>query len=271
MADEVEGLTEAENGAEAAEQQEEWQPSEVDQVAMELGWRPQSEWKGEAGEWVDSKAYLTKTRDMNKSMSKELRDMRKQIDGIGKATSRMTQAAVDAERAKWQEKWDEAFESGDKTGLKAAEKQLAQLDQPQNEGPSDAARDFASRHSSWFEKDDEATGYAFTRASYWQGRGVTDPAEQLAKVEQDVKKRFPELFEDAKETRKAPPALGTPQRSITPQLREKGYATLPPQARKAADQWANAQRENNGWTDKQVESARSDWAKHYYEQEAANG
>lgn len=265
MADDVDDLTEGQD-SNTAVQHDEWQPSDVDKVAMKLGWRPQAEWQGEEGDWVDSEAFLTKTKDMNKSMSKDLRDLRKQMDRIGQATASMTQQAVEAERAKWQEKWDEAFDTGNRDDLKRAEKELAKLDQPKAQQPTREVEDFASRNSGWFQKDEEATDYAFVRASYWQNKGVTDPGEQLEKVEADVKKRFPEHFE-AKSTRKDPPALATPQRNVNVATKEKSVANLPPQAKKAMREWVSTMKENgNAWATEDM------WAKNYYQsEEAANG
>jgi len=267
MADDVETI-EAETEVENVEVEAASEPSEIDALATELGWRPKAEWQGDESQWVDSKAFLRKSREIGKSTAKELKDLRKQMEGIGKATATMTQRAVEAERARWQQQLDEAWDAGDRQAATIAEKALKQLDKPVD--VPNETQDFMQRNSAWFQKDTEATDYAMVRAQHYADRGIVDPGEQLAKVEADVKRRFPEHFEEAPQ-KKAPPSLATPQRQVAHQPKEKGYATLPPQARKAVDEWARGQQENNGWDDKRVASAKADWAKHYYEQEASNG
>ena len=239
--------------------------SEVDELAVELGWQPKSKWSGPEDGWTDSKTFLKKSRDLNRSLSRELKDIKKTVEGIGKATAGMTQKAVEAERERLLALREEAFDTGDRDTHAKVDKALAQLDAPQAV-PSAAVEDFAERNADWFQKDQEATDYAFVRATFYQNKGITDPAAQLAKVEEDVKKRFPEHFPDAPQARKAPPALGSPQRQVTAQPRDKGIATLPPQARKAAKDWVSTMKENgNAWATEAM------WAENYYGQEAANG
>jgi hypothetical protein len=249
-------------------EQEAEQLSEVDLLAKELGWRPKSEWDGDETTWTDSKSFLKKSREINRTLSRELKDIKKTVEGIGKASARMTQQAVEKERERVLALRDEAFETGDRDSFAKAERELAKLETPV---AAPAAENFAERNSSWFQKDDDATGYAFARADYYAKRGVTDPEAQLAKVEEDVRKRFPELFEAEAEPKKPEPrkapALGAPQRQVSTQPREKGVATLPPDARKAMKDWVSSMKENgNEWATEKV------WADNFYaSQEAANG
>ena len=251
------------------EQQEEeaTELSEVEQLASDMGWRPKTEWKGDEADFVEAKDFLKNTRDINRNLSRELKDVRKQLDGIGKATTAMTKRAIENERERLEKIYDQAFEEGDKDTAKKAEAELRKLDK---EIPSQPATDpegeaFAQKHASWFNKDAEATQYAVNRAQHYADQGLS-PARQIAAVEKDMRKHFPDLIEDAKEQPKPQPSLARPQRQVATQPREKGYATLPPAAKKACDEWVrNMKEDGHDWATKDA------WASNFYEQEAANG
>lgn len=271
---ELEQVEEAEalEGAEAGNDgqgEEQPQLSEVDKLAVELGWKPKHEWDGPEDGWTDSAAYLRKSREMSRSLSRELKDMRREVANIGKANAAMTQRALQEQRERLLQEREEAIEMGDKEAFNKAEKKLQSLDDKQPEGPSEAAQEFAERNASWFNSDDEATSYAYVRADYYQRKGITDPEKQLAKVEEDVRKRFPEHFEAPKPPKNV--ALGAASRSSSPAPREKGYGTLPNDARKACEEHVRVMKENEGWDDARVAKEKANWAKFYYAQEAVNG
>lgn len=272
MADEDLSTEEVETGAEnAPENNEPEQLSEVDELAKELGWRPKSEWNGTDEEWTDSRTYLRKSREINRSLSRELKDVKKQIEGIGRATSKMTTQALARQRQELLAARDEAFEAGDKDAFKQIDEALTKLPTAEAadaaDGMTSEGKEWAEKHSSWFGKDKEATDYAAKRADEYAREGLS-PARQLAAVEKDMRKHFPDLFPEEKEPKavNTPPSLARPQRTATPSPKEKGYATLPPAARKACDEWVRNQTENgNKWASKDT------WAASFYEQEAANG
>jgi chemotaxis regulatin CheY-phosphate phosphatase CheZ len=240
-------------------------PSEIEELAREMGWRPQDEFAGDADKWVDAKSFVRNTRDINRNLSRDLRDLKKQMDGIGRATSQMTERAVAAERERLEALHDQAVEDGDKAAAKRAVDAINKLPTAQAEVPSETQA-FVEKHSAWFNKDQEATAYAVQRAGKYADEGLS-PARQLAAVEKDMRKHFPDLFKDDEApARKDPPKLATPTGRSNTTPREKGYATLPSEARKACDEWVAAQKEQgHAWATKEA------WATSYYGQEAANG
>lgn len=245
------------------------QLTEIEEVAADMGWTPKDQWKGDPDAWKPAKDYVRATRDVNKSLKSDLKQLQRQVEGISRATASMTERAIAEARSEWESKLEQAVEDGDKQGVKAAQAELTKLERatPQPDMPPEA-QDFAERHSSWFGKDREATEYAAKRADYYAAQGLS-PARQLKAVEKDMRDLFPELFDgEPAEQRKAPkpPAsVGEPQRTVRTQTREKGYATLPPEARKACDAWVASNQHRGSFVSKEA------WAKSYYEQEAANG
>lgn len=259
---------EQETEAAPEEEQQEAEPvrSDVDDLASEMGWRPKSEWDGPEDGWVDSRTFLKNTRDINRTLGRELKDLKRQMEGIGRATSQMTQRAVEAERQRLEKLHEQAVEDGDTKAAKEAAKAMQDLPVPQQDLPPEAQA-FIERNSAWYGRDQEATTYAQKRSDHYAKEGLS-PARQLAAVERDMRQHFPDLFPEDKpeEKAKAQPTLARPQRQATPQPREKGYATLPPAARKACDDFIAAQKEQgHTWASK------DDWAANYYQQEATNG
>lgn len=258
-----------EAGVEAEPQAETPERSEVEELAIEMGWNP--DYAGE--DKKSAREFVKATRDIARTQSRDLKDMRRQLDGINRATAAMTERAIAQERAKWEAEHDRAVEDGDKEAARAATKHLADLDRQAqtqaHEAPPEALA-FVERHSSWYGKDEKATRWAFTRCSELGKQGFS-AAEQLEIVEREGKAVFPEHFSGKPATQqKAPPVLGTPARAATPVKREKTYATLPPAARKACDDWTA--RNQNRFDGKSVDQVRAMWTTGYYEdQEAANG
>lgn len=244
--------------------------TEVDELAVELGWRPKSEWTGPEDKWTDSRTFLRTTREMNRTMSRELKDFRKQLDGIGRATSKMTSQALDQQRRELLTARDEAFEQGDRTTYDKVNQAIERLADAPDDGAemTSEGREWAEKHAAWFGKDKEATDYAAKRATKYAKDGLS-PARQLAAVEKDMKAHFPDLFAEEKPAAvNTQPTLARPQRVATPAPREKGYPTLPTQARKACDDWASSQKENNNWDERRTAAMKAQWATNYYAQEA---
>lgn len=252
----------------APENEEKPELTEIEQLAAEMGWNPDFEGEGK----VDARTYMRETRDINRSLKKSLRSMERQMEGIGRATAAMTQRELDRQRAELEAAHDRAVEKGDTQAARDAAKAMRELPQDAvEEGPSAEGQDFIEKHSAWFGKNQEATQFSVERVNHYAEQKLS-PARQIAAMEKDMRAHFPELFEEAEPAPKPhQPQLGKPQRSVSTAPREKGYATLPPAARKACDDWARMQKDNNGWDDKRVTAAKSNWATHYYEQEAANG
>jgi hypothetical protein len=241
------------------------QLTEIEELASDMGWTPQDAWKGDPDAWKPAKDYVRATRDVNRSLKDSLKRVERQIEGITRTTAAMTDRAVEEARTKWEAELERAVDDGDKAAAKEASAQLRRIEANVSapEG-SPEGEDFAAKHSSWFGKDKEATAYAVNRAEHYASQGLS-PARQLAAVEREMKNTFPELFEEEKPQRRQP-AVGEPQRTTRTTPREKGYATLPPEARKACDAWVEGNKHRGAFVTKEA------WSKQFYEtQEAANG
>lgn len=240
--------------------------SEVEQLASEMGWTPKDQWTKDESDWKPAKDFLIATKDINRSLSRDVKDLKKQVDRISSTSAAMTERAIAEARSKWEAQLDQAVDDGDKEAVKKANAELAKLDKAVTPDLAPEGQDFAEKHASWFGKDTEATNYAVNRAGYYADQGLS-PARQLKAVEKDMREMFPDLLEPEKQPQKPQPSVAAPTtRAARPAPREKGYATLPPEARKACDAWVKANAHRGAYATKDT------WASSYYEdQEAANG
>lgn len=250
-------------GDEGGDQGEQQEPEEIQALAAEMGWKPKAEWKGDPTTWSPARDYLKTAVNANKSLKSDVKRLSQSVERISATTAKMTDRAIADARAKWEDEHARAVDDGDREGARKAARELEKLEQQPAADLPEEAQAFAEKHSSWFNKDREATTYAINRADHYAKQGLS-PARQLAKVEKDMRETFPELFpeEVAKPQQKAPPSLGAPARTARPAAREKGYATLPPEARKACD--AYVERNGNRFANQTPDQVRAQWAKEFY-------
>lgn len=65
---------------EAPEAEEAVELSEIEQLASELGWKPESHWKGDKTNWTDAATFIRQTKAKAEATRKELIDTKKTID-----------------------------------------------------------------------------------------------------------------------------------------------------------------------------------------------
>lgn len=266
MADETDVAEVTDEGVSASDTGDAPELTEIEQIAADMGWSPKDQWKGDAEAWKPAGTFLKAGREINKSLRDNMKRMERQLEGISRTTAAMTDRAVQSERAKWEAEHDRAVDDGDKAAAKVASKELARLDAtPTKPDTTPEGEDFAASNP-WFGKDTEATAYAVNRAQHYADQGLS-PTRQLAAVKKDMTELFPDLFSaDAKPEPRKQPSVGEPQRTARTGAREKGYATLPPEARKACDAWVGDNKHRGAWVTKES------WSTQYYDsQEAANG
>lgn len=196
----------------------------MQEVAGELGWAPKEKWKGDPDDWRDADDFLRRTPQMVKSLKKQMESANRiAADRIDKIRA---QAMQDAEA-----RLAAAVEEGDAEAAAAA---VADRDRA-NAKPDKEVVDFAARND-WFNTNHAATQLAIAKAGEIANTGGTVSA-QLEAAEKEVRKRFPELFEDEPEERpsKPPPAVHSgAQRSTSQAAREKGWNDLPRAIQSAA-------------------------------------
>jgi len=224
----------------------------MEDVASEMGWAPQDEWRGDPDKWKPAHEFVRKTGDINTRLNTRMKRLEDTLSRINRTNEVMTERALSEQRQKLLDQRNEAFETGDKEAFDKADKGLEQLPSaPVQEIPPET-RAFVEKHASWWGKDTEATAWAQGRADQLSRQGLS-PSRQLAAIDREIKEHFPEY--SPKSTPKPKPAPLTQPGKRGAIKREKGFSDMPPEAQKEAEYW-----EGKG-------VKKEDFVKTYFEQE----
>jgi hypothetical protein len=214
--------------------------------ARQMGWRPPEDFPGDKSKFVDAETFVKRADEVmpflkkqNTALKRELddvkRQMRKSAEFISKAEERAYQRAlIDLER-----RHDEAVETGDVAGSKALRREMAELADSLPEAPkvdevdpAEAQKKLAQwvEDHDWYVTDDKKRAYADIQAgamgpaTEWDG----GPDAWLDELAKRVERKFTNP--------KPSPVATTPSRGTAAKT-GKGYADLPPEAKRIADKW----------------------------------
>lgn len=193
----------------------------VDSIATDMGWTPKDKWKGEPEKWRDSATFLRATPTV-------LKNTREQLERTNRAAQRAIERAREQAIADAEAKVAAAAEIGDAAAAKEAAAELRNA----SRAPDPAVQEFANRNP-WYPSDEAATALAIATAEKVMQNGGS-AAEQMAAAEREVRKRFPEHFDDELpevKSSKGAPAVQGGQRSASPAPRERGWSDLPASVR----------------------------------------
>lgn len=159
-----------------------------DELATEMGWKPQDQYKGDPANWKPAKDFILAGHDIQKSTAKELKGLRSTIDNMARTTASIVEQQVAEKRKELEEQYSNAVDDGDAEGARKISKALDQLEtKVAAPGLSPAASDFAEKHKAWLGVDPLATDRAVAVAAAYAKAGKTE-AEQLEAAERTIKK-----------------------------------------------------------------------------------
>lgn len=231
-------------------------PPTFEDLASDMGWRPQEQWRGDPEKWKPAHEFIRSTVDVNTKLSSRLKGVEDTLHRVASTSAQLTERAVAEARQKVLTERQEAIEMGDVAGVNAADAKLRSLPEPEPLTPPET-QDFQARND-WFGKDQEATAWAVNRAGELAKQGL-GPARQLAIVEREAKGLFPELFPEAAPARTpAKPAPLTPPGNRGGKPTAKGFAALPADAQTAALEY-----------EKRGICKRDEYAKLYFDEQEA--
>ncbi len=211
--------------------------------ARDMGWKPKDEWHGDPDGWRDAKEFVKRgdeifgfirndrdrLREKNATVEADrdarLARMEKQYVGLlerQKAQHDADIKVIDADKRK-------AVEEGDTTTYDALTSKREALgdalevpEAPPAAGNADV-KAWAEKNT-WFYTEPAARAMATAVAQTAADKGA-DVHAQTAAAEKEVRRRFPELFEQPKAT------VETGGSPLKPKSKTKGVGQLPPEAR----------------------------------------
>lgn len=190
------------------------QPSEIEVRAMEMGWRPKEEFEGHDDDFIDAKEFVRRKPlfDKIEATSKELKQVRKALEqfkthySLVKETeyNRALSALKAARKDALENNEGDRFETID-AEIKLVESQFEQVkkdkdtpivqDEPSTPPEFTAWKD----RNPWYDKKRYMKAYADDVGVEYHKQGLS-PTEVLKKVEQDVRKKFPDEFVNPRKT-----------------------------------------------------------------------
>lgn len=220
-------------------------------LASELGWVPKENFKGDPDKWRPADEFIRAGRDIQKTLSSELRSVKQEVERFGRVASEITADRVRQRDEYWQQQHAKAVDEGDHDAANLAVQERQKLAQTAIPSPPVEVNEWIGRNA-WYNADPAAQLRAQEVAERLsrQGRSIS---EQLEAAERIVRKEFPEHFPvKAKE----PPSTQTgSSRKAAPSNRAKGFADMPAESQKMAQDMV---RRNPGLTIEAV--AKSYWA-----------
>ena len=188
--------------------------SPVQQEAVDAGWVPKEQFNGDIEKWVDAAEFLRRGELFKKieSQSRELKDVKRALTEMKKLHSEVRE--VEYKRAlealKAQKK--AALEEGDADAVLNAEERIELVKEQQRvmqqevaEAPQTSGEEHPEfvewkNKNSWYTSNKAMKAFADTVGADFAAEGLT-PQQVLKRVEQEVRKEFPQRFENPRQNR----------------------------------------------------------------------
>ena len=180
--------------------------SDAELKAMDHGWRPKEEFKGDVSKWVDAEEFNRRGELFDKIdvLSKDLKESKKALKMLQDHHQKVRETEYQRALANLKTAKKEAFESGDADKIididdriaevKAAQVVERQAIQQQVNAPDPRFVQWVERNS-WYAQDTELRSFAdSTGTAHAAAYPSKSPDEVLEYVTQRVRKAFPEKF-----------------------------------------------------------------------------
>lgn len=187
--------------------------SEVEQLAMENGWKPKEQYSGDPAKWRSAELFmeLKPFYERIESQSKLIKQNQKQFQDIAKDMATVRQQAYDKAINDLKSAKRNAMRDGDLERVSNIDDQLDNVrEQKQKQLQIDAQKiqeatqpeqtgvlhpsfvDWQNRNT-WYTRDEDLKDWADARGQRLAAQG-TNPDAVLAQLEREVKQKFPEKF-----------------------------------------------------------------------------
>lgn len=124
------------------------QLTETEQLAAEMGWRPQDQYEGDPARWKPAKDYILAERDISRTMKQDVKRLRDQVDRMASASTKQTERALREQAAQLERRFAEAVENKDTAGAAEAARGMRELEATARADQGDAESRFASENPS---------------------------------------------------------------------------------------------------------------------------
>jgi hypothetical protein len=247
---------------------------EIIAKAEKMGWTPKDQFKGDPDKWRPADEFVERGENMLPLLRSQVKRQERQIAELSATVKDFTEhlsktekRAYDKALADLKEARAAAIKAGDGETFDKVDDAIADLrdkmkpkEAPQQDGaiPEKDFNEWLSRNR-WAEEEEmQDIGVGIRKTLHKQHPDAT-PLELLDLVTKEVKRRFPEKFENPRRNTAAAVEGAAPPRKSG----GKTYADLPADARAACDRMAR-----NGYADKPKEMAefKAAYVKSFFEE-----
>lgn len=189
--------------------------SEVELEAIAKGWKPEAEFDGPKGAWIDAKEFLQREPlfDRIKSQSKELKGLKKTIEAMTSQFQTQVNAQVQLRLSELKAAKKEAIEAGDVAQVDKIDTEIestklsVKQDVPQI---PDEVSEWIDKNP-WFKTDKELNAFAIAHNRTYIENHPGDVLGSLEATAKAVRKAFPEKFETTPKAAPSPVASAQPK------------------------------------------------------------
>jgi len=241
------------------EEEEEVVEEEVDEVelkAREMGWRPEEEFEGETGTWVDAKEFVGRAPlyEAIHKANRTAKKAQKQAEALAEHNKKVEQAAYERalktlkdqkQAAMEEEDLATALKLGDKIEELKEQKEAKEVDTTEKTFDEEVFADWRDKEA-WFGKDDALTYAANGYGAELEAKGGLSQEEILKEVSVYVRKAFPEKFGVQRPTATPVEKGSARKRASSTKTKGTSYNDLPEEAKKIYNEVVKSDRNPGG-------------------------
>lgn len=185
------------------------QVSDLEQKALQMGWRPRDDFDGSDDDFIDAKEFVRRKPlfDKIEGQSKELKNVRKAVEALKDHYTKVQETEYNRALASLKEAREQAVSDADgaafnklDTQIKKVEHEMAQVNQIKNTPIVEDAPQVHPEFAAWQNKNQWYSTTSYMRKwadDYGKdlvSQGFSNPLDVLRKVEEAVRKEFPQKF-----------------------------------------------------------------------------
>lgn len=207
-----------------------YEPSPYDDLARQMGWTPRDEFKGDPEGWKTAEQFIRDGHDIQRQQGRDLREMRSTLDNISRTSAQILADRIEQEKTRLAQEYNAAVEDGDARKSFEIAQKIQGLDEQRPQPGKDETAAWIEKNP-WYRSDPLAARVAFNVCEDLKHLPVS---QQLEAAEREVRRVYPQLFND-KPSGKPPPGVNPPaSRGTTTTPKEKGFADMPKAAQDIA-------------------------------------
>jgi hypothetical protein len=187
------------------------EPSPEEQIAMDSGWVPKDQWKGDPDAWRPAKEFNERGELFNriKDQTRQLNELKQAVNFLTEGQKNQYIAGFNEAMNKLKAQRNAALEQGDLVAAAKIDDKLDEVKEQAKEakqavqtaqvapGPSDTYKSWHVRNQ-WYMQDKILTRVADAiGATFKEENPAATEAEMLSYVSKEIKKEYPSKFQTA--------------------------------------------------------------------------